>query len=99
MPLLLFHDLHVGMALAAAGDWSGATLQLDRLRQRGHDAGKVSPRMGPSGLRGGGRRRHGAVCELFHARRGHGAVEVSRRGLGAEVRGLEVSGAAAIVTP
>jgi tetratricopeptide (TPR) repeat protein len=34
MPLLLFHDLHVGMALAAAGDWSGATLQLDRLRQR-----------------------------------------------------------------
>ncbi len=35
MPLLLFHDLHVGMALAAAGDWSGASLQLDRLRQRG----------------------------------------------------------------
>ena len=35
MPLLLFHDLHVGMALAAAGDWSGAALQLDRLRQRG----------------------------------------------------------------
>ncbi len=35
MPLLLFHDLHVGMALAAAGDWSSASLQLDRLRQRG----------------------------------------------------------------
>jgi tetratricopeptide (TPR) repeat protein len=35
MPLLLFHDLHVGMALAAAGDWSSAALQLDRLRQRG----------------------------------------------------------------
>jgi tetratricopeptide (TPR) repeat protein len=35
MPLLLFHDLHVGMALAAAGDWGSATLQLDRLRQRG----------------------------------------------------------------
>ena len=35
MPLLLFHDLHVGMALVAAGDWSGAALQLDRLRQRG----------------------------------------------------------------
>jgi len=34
MPLLLFHDLHVGMALAAAGDWSSAALQLDRLRQR-----------------------------------------------------------------
>lgn len=34
MPLLLFHDLHVGMALAAAGDWSRASLQLDRLRQR-----------------------------------------------------------------
>ena len=35
MPLLLFHDLHVGMALVAAGDWSSAALQLDRLRQRG----------------------------------------------------------------
>ncbi|HET8533653.1 MAG TPA: hypothetical protein VFO08_21055, partial [Methylomirabilota bacterium] len=35
MPLLLFHDLHVGMALAAAGDWGSAALQLDRLRQRG----------------------------------------------------------------
>ena len=35
MPLLLFHDLHVGMALAAAGDWASAELQLDRLRQRG----------------------------------------------------------------
>jgi tetratricopeptide (TPR) repeat protein len=34
MPLLLFHDLHVGMALAAAGDWSRASVQLDRLRQR-----------------------------------------------------------------
>jgi tetratricopeptide (TPR) repeat protein len=34
MPLLLFHDLHVGMALAAAGDWADALLQLDRLRQR-----------------------------------------------------------------
>ncbi|HEU4440196.1 MAG TPA: hypothetical protein VFT36_13155 [Methylomirabilota bacterium] len=34
MPLLLFHDLHVGMALAAAGDWASAELQLDRLRQR-----------------------------------------------------------------
>ncbi|MGH2782887.1 MAG: tetratricopeptide repeat protein [Thermoleophilaceae bacterium] len=35
MPLLLFHDLHVGMALAAGADWAGAELQLDRLRQRG----------------------------------------------------------------
>jgi hypothetical protein len=35
MPLLLFHDLHVGMALAAAGDWSAAETQLDRLRERG----------------------------------------------------------------
>ncbi len=35
MPLLLFHDLHVGMALAAAGDWSGAETQLARLRERG----------------------------------------------------------------
>ncbi len=34
MPLLLFHDLHVGMALAASGDWASAELQLDRLRQR-----------------------------------------------------------------
>jgi hypothetical protein len=34
MPLLLFHDLHVGMALAAAGDWTIAELQLERLRQR-----------------------------------------------------------------
>ena len=34
MPLLLFHDLHVGMALAAAGDWVSAELQLERLRAR-----------------------------------------------------------------
>jgi tetratricopeptide (TPR) repeat protein len=34
LPLLLFHDLHVGMALSAAGDWTSAELQLDRLRQR-----------------------------------------------------------------
>ena len=31
-------DLHVGMALAAADDWGSATLQLDRLRQRGAKA-------------------------------------------------------------
>jgi tetratricopeptide (TPR) repeat protein len=35
MPLLLFHDLHVGMALAAAGDWRAAETQLGRLRERG----------------------------------------------------------------
>jgi len=35
MPLLLFHDLHVGMALAAAGDWSAAETQLGRLCERG----------------------------------------------------------------
>ena len=35
MPLLLFHDLHVGMALAAAGDWDAAETQLGRLRERG----------------------------------------------------------------
>lgn len=35
MPLLLFHDLHVGMALAASGDRASAELLLDRLRQRG----------------------------------------------------------------
>ena len=34
MPLLLFHDLHVGMAFAAAGDWPRAELQLERLRAR-----------------------------------------------------------------
>ncbi|HYB70566.1 MAG TPA: hypothetical protein VEH80_07850 [Candidatus Bathyarchaeia archaeon] len=34
LPLLLFHDLHVGMALAASGDWAGAELQLERLRRR-----------------------------------------------------------------
>jgi tetratricopeptide (TPR) repeat protein len=34
VPLLLFHDLHVGMALCAAGDWEGAELQLQRLRER-----------------------------------------------------------------
>jgi tetratricopeptide (TPR) repeat protein len=33
-PLLLFHDLHVGMALAASGDWPAAELQLERLRAR-----------------------------------------------------------------
>ena len=35
LPLLSFHDLHVGMALAAAGDWATAELQLEGLRQRG----------------------------------------------------------------
>ncbi|HYB44689.1 MAG TPA: hypothetical protein VEL75_23135, partial [Candidatus Methylomirabilis sp.] len=35
LPLLLFHDLHVGMALAASGDWPAAEQQLERLRQRG----------------------------------------------------------------
>jgi tetratricopeptide (TPR) repeat protein len=34
LPLLLFHDAHVAMALAAAGDWPSAELQLDRLRAR-----------------------------------------------------------------
>jgi tetratricopeptide (TPR) repeat protein len=35
VPLLLFHDLHVGMALAASGDWTAADTQLGRLRERG----------------------------------------------------------------
>jgi tetratricopeptide (TPR) repeat protein len=35
MPLLLFHDLHVGMALGASGDWGAAETQLERLRARG----------------------------------------------------------------
>jgi tetratricopeptide (TPR) repeat protein len=34
MPLLLFHDLHVGMALAAAGDRAAAEEHLERLRSR-----------------------------------------------------------------
>jgi tetratricopeptide (TPR) repeat protein len=34
LPLLLFHDLHVGMALAASGDWPTAAQQLERLRER-----------------------------------------------------------------
>ena len=34
LPLLLFHDVHVAMALAAAGDWEAAGAQLERLRQR-----------------------------------------------------------------
>ena len=34
LPLLLFHDVHVAMALAAAGDWAAADLQLARLRER-----------------------------------------------------------------
>jgi tetratricopeptide (TPR) repeat protein len=34
VPLLLFHDLHVGMALAASGDWRAAEVQLGRLRER-----------------------------------------------------------------
>jgi tetratricopeptide (TPR) repeat protein len=38
MPLLLFHDLHVGMALAAAGDWTAAERHLERLRARGAKA-------------------------------------------------------------
>ena len=33
-PLLLFHDLHVGMALAASGDWRAAGLHLERLQER-----------------------------------------------------------------
>jgi tetratricopeptide (TPR) repeat protein len=35
MPLLLFHDLHVGMALSAAGDWAAGEGHLERLRARG----------------------------------------------------------------
>jgi tetratricopeptide (TPR) repeat protein len=38
MPLLLFHDLHVGMALAAAADWPAAERHLERLRARGAKA-------------------------------------------------------------
>ena len=38
VPLLLFHDLHVGMALAAAGDWTVAEQHLARLRARGQKA-------------------------------------------------------------
>ncbi len=34
LPLLLFHDLHVAMALAAAGDWGSAEAHGERLRQR-----------------------------------------------------------------
>lgn len=34
LPLLLFHDIHVAMALAAARDWAAADPHLDRLRQR-----------------------------------------------------------------
>ena len=33
-PLLLFHDLHVGMALGAAGDWASAEVQMESLRER-----------------------------------------------------------------
>ena len=43
MPLLLFHDLHVGMALAAGGDWASAELQLDRLRQRSKKSRNPTP--------------------------------------------------------
>ncbi len=42
MPLLLFHDLHVGMALAASGDWTAAELQLERLRGRGKKTRNVT---------------------------------------------------------
>jgi len=35
LPLLLFHDLHVGMALAASGDWQTAQTHLGRLKARG----------------------------------------------------------------
>src|SRR5207247_10263869 len=31
---LLFHAAHLGMALAAAGDWATATRQLEMLRER-----------------------------------------------------------------
>ena len=34
LPLLPFHDLHAGMALAAAGDWATADRHLDKLRAR-----------------------------------------------------------------
>ena len=35
LPLLLFHDLHVGMALASAGDWATASGHLEKMRARG----------------------------------------------------------------
>ena len=34
-PMLLFHDVHVAMGLAAAGLWPAAERQLERLRERG----------------------------------------------------------------
>jgi tetratricopeptide (TPR) repeat protein len=36
---LLFHDLHVGMALAAAGEWRSAERQLARLQARSRNTG------------------------------------------------------------
>ena len=38
VPLLLFHDLHVGMALSAAGDWTAAEQHLEWMRARGRKA-------------------------------------------------------------
>jgi len=35
LALLLFHDVHVGMALAASGQWTAAERHLSRLRERG----------------------------------------------------------------
>lgn len=35
LALLLFHDVHVGMALAASGQWAAAESHLGRLRERG----------------------------------------------------------------
>jgi len=35
LALLLFHDVHVGMALAASGQWAAAEGHLERLRGRG----------------------------------------------------------------
>jgi tetratricopeptide (TPR) repeat protein len=44
LPLLLFHDVHVGMALAAAGHWPSAEQHLETLRQRGQKGrGKTLP--------------------------------------------------------
>ena len=66
LPLLLFHDVHVGMALAAAGDWHGGRVSSRaRSRARQEDAQPDAARGGRAARRGAARLRRG---RLRHAR-------------------------------
>ena len=67
LALLLFHDVHVGMALAASGQWAVAEGHLERLRARGQKGrGKTLPEVAVpllEGLHAFARSEHAAAAD------------------------------------